>query len=52
MFNLYLSQSDNPALRIEGDEDLVQKLKVTQNGEWLELDFEKVNEKFSKKTPG
>ncbi|SEF65467.1 head GIN domain-containing protein [Algoriphagus boritolerans] len=49
IFNLYLSQSDNPALRIEGDEDLVQKLKVTQNGEWLELDFEKVNEKFFKK---
>lgn len=49
IFNLYLSQGDNPALRIEGDEELVQKLKVTQNGDWLELDFEKVNEKFFKK---
>lgn len=49
IFNLYLSQGDKPALRIEGDEALVQKLKVNRNGDWLELDFEKVNEKFFKK---
>lgn len=49
IFNLYLAQGDSPSLRIEGDEELVQKLKVNQNGEWLELDFEKVNEKFFKK---
>lgn len=49
IFNLYLSQGDQPNLKIEGDEELVQKLKVTQDGEWLELDFEKVNENFFKK---
>ncbi len=49
IFNLYLSQGDKPMLRIEGDEELTQKLKVTQNGEWLELDFEKVNENFFKR---
>lgn len=48
VFNLYLSQGDEPLLRIEGDEEMTQKLKVTQNGEWLELDFEKVNENFFK----
>lgn len=49
IFNLYLSQGDRPLLRIEGDEELTKKLKVTQNGEWLELDFEKVNENFFKR---
>lgn len=49
IFNLYLSQGDQPALRIEGDEEVTKKLKVTQNGEWLELDFEEVNESFFKK---
>jgi len=49
IFNLYLSQGDKPTLRIEGDEKLVKKLNVTQNGDWLELDFEKVNENFFKK---
>lgn len=49
IFNLYLSQGDQPLLRIEGDEEMTQKLKVTQNGEWLELDFEKVNENFFKR---
>lgn len=49
IFNLYLSQGDKAALRIEGDEALVQKLKVIRNGDWLELDFEKVNEKFFRK---
>lgn len=49
IFNLYLSQGDKPSLRIEGDEELTKKLKVTQNGEWLELDFEKVNEDFFKR---
>jgi len=49
IFNLYLSQGDKPTLRIEGDEKLVKKLNVTQNDDWLELDFEKVNENFFKK---
>lgn len=49
IFNLYLSQGDQQKLRIEGDEELVQKLKVTRDGDWLELDFEKVNENFFKK---
>jgi hypothetical protein len=49
IFNLYLSQGDKPTLRIEGDEKLVKKLNVTLNGDWLELDFEKVNENFFKK---
>jgi len=49
IFNLYLSQGDKPTLRIEGDEKLVKKLNATQNGDWLELDFEKVNENFFKK---
>ncbi len=48
IFNLYLSQGDKPMLRIEGDEELTKKLKVTQNGDWLELDFDKVNESFFK----
>jgi len=48
IFNLYLSNGEKSALRIEGDEEMTQKLKVTQNGEWLELDFEKVNENFFK----
>lgn len=48
IFNLYLSQGDQPELRIEGDEEVTKKLKVTQNGEWLELDFEEVNESFFK----
>jgi hypothetical protein len=49
IFNLYLSQGDNPSLRIEGSDEIVKKLKVTQNGDWLELDFEEVNENFFKK---
>lgn len=49
IFNLYLSQGDQPELRIEGDEELTKKLKVIQNGDWLELDFEEVNESFFKK---
>lgn len=49
IFNLYLSQGDAPMLRIEGDEEVTKKLKVTQNGEWLELDFEEVNENFFKR---
>ena len=48
IFNLYLSQGDRPAIRIEGDEELTKKLKITQDGDWLELDFEKVNESFFK----
>jgi hypothetical protein len=49
VFNLYLSQGDQPNLRIEGDEKMIQKLQVTRDGDWLELDFEKVNENFFKK---
>ncbi|MBN7813169.1 DUF2807 domain-containing protein [Algoriphagus sp. H41] len=42
IFNLYLSQGDKPSLRIDGDEELVKKLKVVQDGEKLELKFEKI----------
>ncbi|MFN3996265.1 head GIN domain-containing protein [Algoriphagus sp.] len=48
IFNLFLSQGDQPNLRLEGDEALIKKLKVTRDGEWLTLDFEKVNENFFK----
>jgi hypothetical protein len=36
-FNLFISQGDLESLRIEGNEDLVKKLKVNQRGEVLEL---------------
>ena len=42
IFNLYLSQGDKPSLRIEGDEELIKKLKVSQDGEKLELKFEEL----------
>lgn len=42
IFNLYLSQGDKPSLRIDGDEELVKKLKVVQDGEKLELKFEEI----------
>lgn len=48
IFNLYLSKGEKSSLKIEGEDEMIQKLKVTQNGEWLELDFEKVNENFFK----
>lgn len=46
IFNLYLSQGDKPSIRIEGDEDVVKKLKVNQNGESLELKFEELKNTF------
>lgn len=49
IFNLYLSQGDNPSLRIEGSDEMAKKLRVTQDGDLLELDFEEVNENFFKK---
>lgn len=52
IFNLYLSQGDKPSLRIEGEEEMIEKLKVTQNGDWLELGFEEVNESFFKSNSG
>jgi hypothetical protein len=39
-FNLYLYQGDLESLRIEGNEDLVKKLKVDQQGDILELSLE------------
>ncbi len=44
VFNLILTQSDNPSLRIEGDENLVSKLKVNQSGDLLELKMEEDRE--------
>lgn len=46
IFNLYLSQGDKPSLRIEGDEDNIKKLKVIQNGETLELEFDEIKNNF------
>lgn len=46
IFNLYLSQGDKPSLKIEGDEELVKKLKVLQNGEVLELKFDEIKNNF------
>jgi hypothetical protein len=46
IFNLYLSQGDKPSIHIDGDEDLVKKLKVNQNGESLELKFEELKNTF------
>jgi hypothetical protein len=46
IFNLYLSQGDKPSLRIEGDEDMIRKLKVIQNGETLELEFDEIDNNF------
>jgi|AntRauMFilla1563_2_1112583.scaffolds.fasta_scaffold01935_3 hypothetical protein len=40
IFNLIIIQSDNPSLRIEGDENLVSMLKVNQQGDLLELTLE------------
>ena len=36
-FNLFISQGDLESLHIEGNEDMVKKLKVNQRGEVLEL---------------
>ncbi len=46
IFNLYLLQGDKPSIRIEGDEEMVKKLKVNQDGESLELKFEEINNNF------
>ena len=40
VINLILSQSDNPTLRIEGDEAMISKLKISQTGDLLELNFD------------
>ncbi len=40
VINLILSQSDNPTLRIEGDEAMVSKLIISQTGDLLELNFD------------
>jgi hypothetical protein len=42
-FNLYLYQGDLESMRIEGNEDLVKKLKVDQQGDILELSLEEEN---------
>jgi hypothetical protein len=42
-FNLYLYQGDLESMRIEGNEDLVKKLKVNQQGDILELSLEEEN---------
>ncbi len=46
IFNLYLSQGDQPSIRIEGSEDKIKKLKVIQNGETLELKFDEIKNSF------
>jgi hypothetical protein len=37
VINLVISQSDKPTLRIEGDESMIAKLQVIQEGDLLEL---------------
>jgi hypothetical protein len=39
-FNLLISQSDAPSLRIEGSKELADKLQVKQEGDQLELSME------------
>ncbi len=46
VFNLYLSQGDKPSLKIEGDQDQINNLKVVQNGESLELKFDEIDNNF------
>ncbi len=41
VFNLYLSQGDQPSIRVEGDDDMVASLNIIQNGDLLELEYEK-----------
>jgi hypothetical protein len=40
VINLVIAQSDKPSLRIEGDEALIAKLQVNQEGDLLELKFD------------
>lgn len=52
IFNLYLSQSDKPSIRIEGNEEQIRKLKTIQSGELLELKFDEIkNNVFSDSRP-
>lgn len=46
VFNLYLSQGDKPSLKIEGEQDQINNLKVVQNGESLELKFDEIDNHF------
>lgn len=52
IFNLYLSQGDQPSIRIDGNEDQIKKLKTNQSGDVLELKFEEIkNNVFSDSRP-
>lgn len=46
VFNLYLTQSDNESLTIEGSSELAEKLKVSQKGDLLILEMEEFNTSF------
>ena len=46
VFNLYLTQSDNESLTIEGSSELAEKLKVSQEGDLLILEMEEFNTSF------
>jgi hypothetical protein len=46
VFNLYLSQGDKPSIRMEGAEDQIKHLKVSQSGDLLELKFDEIKDRF------
>jgi hypothetical protein len=46
VFNLYLIQGDKPSLKMNGEEDQIKNLKVTQRGDVLELKFEEIKNNF------
>lgn len=43
VFNVYLSQSDQESLTIEGSPELAENLKITQEGDLLILELEELN---------
>jgi hypothetical protein len=46
VFNLYLTQSDDESLTLDGSSELLEKLKVTQEGDLLILEMEEFNTGF------
>ncbi|WP_194775010.1 head GIN domain-containing protein [Pararhodonellum marinum] len=46
MFNLNISQGDQESLTMKGSPEVIEKLRVTQNGDWLELSLKGKNNRF------
>ena len=46
VFNLYLTQSDDESMTLDGSSELLEKLKVTQEGDLLILEMEEFNTGF------